>query len=178
MGLTRTVVLVGMMGVGKTTVATALAKRLGVPAVDCDAEIEEAANMTIAEIFARDGEAFFRAREAAVLARLLARAPGVLATGGGAFVAAANRAAIAARGVSVWLDADVALLWERVRQRPTRPLLATPDPEGTLARLHAARAPVYAEADVTVRVARADTADAVAGHVMGALAARPGILTA
>lgn len=135
--LHRGVVLVGMMGSGKTAVGRALAQRLHVPFLDSDAAIEEAAHATIAEIFARDGEPFFRDREAEVIARLLAGPPAVLSTGGGAFVAERNRAAIAARGVAVWLQADLDTLWERVRHKETRPLLRTADPRGTLARLAA-----------------------------------------
>jgi shikimate kinase len=153
--LTRTVVLVGMMGAGKTAVGRALAARIGVPFIDSDTEIEAAAQMSIAEIFERDGEAFFRGREAAVISRLLAGAPCVLSTGGGAYMAAANRAAISERGVAVWLKADLDLLWERVRHKSTRPLLQTEDPRGTLARLLEEREPIYGEAQITV-AARAD----------------------
>jgi len=148
--LLRTAVLVGMMGAGKTAVGTALAAALGVRFTDSDDEIERAANATITEIFARDGEAFFRAREAQVIARLLAGPPQVLSVGGGAFLAPATRDRIARRAVSVWLDADLELLWNRVRHRRSRPLLRTADPRETLARLHAERAPVYALAAVRV----------------------------
>jgi shikimate kinase len=148
--LQKTVVLVGMMGSGKSAVGTALARLLAVPFVDSDDEIVKAANRSIAEIFARDGEPFFRQKEAQVIARLLRGAPCVLSTGGGAFMAEANRAEIAAHGVSVWLRADLDLLWQRVRHKTTRPLLRTPNPRETLAGLHAARTPVYALADVAV----------------------------
>jgi shikimate kinase len=166
------VVLIGMMGAGKTAVGTQLARLLGTGFADCDEEIERAAAMSIAEIFARDGEAFFRAREAEVLARLLRGPPGVLSTGGGAFLAPANRAAIAAAGVSVWLRAEVDLLWSRVRHRSHRPLLRSPDPRGTLAALAAARAPVYALADVTVDSLPGVSVEAMARRVIAALAAR------
>ena len=142
--------LVGMMGAGKTAVGTCLARMLGTRFVDSDDEIERAARLTIPEIFARDGEVFFRAKEAQVIARLLDGPVGVLSTGGGAFTSARTRAAVARRGVSVWLDADIDLLWQRVRSRKTRPLLRTDDPRGTLARLMQDRAPVYALADVKV----------------------------
>ncbi|MEL7125425.1 MAG: shikimate kinase [Pseudomonadota bacterium] len=149
--LKKTVVMVGMMGAGKTAVGRALATRLDVPFLDSDAEIETAANMTVPEIFTRDGEPFFRKKEAQVIARLLDEERGVLSTGGGAFLIEDNRAMISARGVSVWLNADLDLLWQRVRHKDTRPLLRTPDPRATLAELYAARAPVYALADVAVR---------------------------
>lgn len=172
----KTVALVGMMGAGKTAVGRALAQHLGVPFIDSDHEIEEAAQMKIAEIFARDGEPFFRDREAEVISRLLDSAPSVLSTGGGAFLAARNREAIHARGVSVWLDADLDLLWERVRHKSTRPLLHTDDPRATLAALYEARVPLYAKADLAVR---ADPAYAVADMrdaVIRALLARPDVL--
>jgi shikimate kinase len=151
--LRRPVVLVGMMGSGKTAVGQALAARLGVPFRDSDAEIEAAARMRIPEIFARDGEAFFRDREAEVLARLLTSGPSVLATGGGAFLRADTRDEIARRGVAVWLKADAGLLWSRVAGRGGRPLLDTPDPRGTLERLTAERAPHYAQAALVVEAA-------------------------
>ncbi|WP_299719902.1 shikimate kinase [uncultured Tateyamaria sp.] len=148
--LKKTVVMVGMMGAGKTAVGRALAMRLGVPFLDSDAEIESAANMTVPEIFERDGEPFFRARETQVISRLLDEARGILSTGGGAFLAQENRDNITARGVSVWLNADLNLLWQRVRHKDTRPLLRTPDPRATLAEIYAARVPLYAQADVEV----------------------------
>ncbi|WP_055087267.1 shikimate kinase [Jannaschia donghaensis] len=146
--LTRPVVLVGMMGCGKTAVGTAMAARLGVPFRDTDDALVTAARMTIAEIFARDGEPFFRARETEVLARLLAEGPGVVSTGGGAFLRAENRALIGKLGVSVWLKADAELLWSRVRHRTTRPLLMTDDPKATLIDLLEARTPSYQAADL------------------------------
>ncbi|WP_092646333.1 shikimate kinase [Jannaschia faecimaris] len=146
--LSRPVVLVGMMGCGKSAIGNALAARLGVPFRDTDEALTAAARMTIAEIFARDGEAFFRARESEVLARLLAEGPGVVSTGGGAFLRAENRALIAELGVSVWLKADAELLWSRVKQRTTRPLLMTDDPKATLMELLEARTPSYREADL------------------------------
>ena len=144
------VALVGMMGSGKTAVGTAVAAALGVPFRDTDDAIFDASRMTIAEIFARDGEPFFRAREAEVLRRLLAAGPGIVSTGGGVFMDPANRAAIAAAGVAVWLRATPAILWSRVKGRTTRPLLMTEDPRGTLERLIRERTPVYAEAPLVV----------------------------
>jgi shikimate kinase len=174
--LLKTVVLVGMMGAGKTAVGTVLARQLGVGFSDSDDEIVRAAAMTIPEIFARDGEAFFRAREAEVLARLLRGPPGVLSTGGGAFLSEANRAAIAASGVSVWLRADVEVLWSRVRHRAHRPLLRTADPRGTLAALAEARAPIYALADIAVDSLPQVPVEAMAQRVIAALAAHGGVL--
>ena len=142
--LRRSVVLVGMMGAGKTAVGTALARHLAVPFLDADEELVRAAQMSIAEIFARDGEPFFRARETEVLGRLLSGPPAVLSTGGGAFLSEVNRHLIAERGVSVWLKADLDLLWQRVRHKTTRPLLRTANPRATLAELYAARVPLYA----------------------------------
>jgi shikimate kinase len=174
--LLKTVVLVGMMGAGKTAVGTVLARQLGVGFSDSDDEIVRAAAMTIPEIFARDGEAFFRAREAEVLARLLRGPPGVLSTGGGAFLSEANRTAIAASGVSVWLRADVEVLWSRVRHRTHRPLLRTADPRGTLAALAEARAPIYALADIAVDSLPQLSVEAMAQRVIAALAAHGGVL--
>ncbi|MWD27773.1 shikimate kinase [Aquicoccus sp. SCR17] len=176
--LKKTIVLVGMMGAGKTAVGKALALRLGVPFVDSDIAIEEAANMSIAEIFARDGEAFFREKEAQVIARLLAGRPGVLSTGGGAFLAEDNRRTISDKGVSIWLDADPDLLWNRVRHKTTRPLLRTADPRATLGEIHAARVPVYARADLSVKADPAYSIEDMAGRVIDALAARPDVLEA
>lgn len=164
------------MGAGKTAVGTALARLLGVPFLDSDEEIVRAAQMTIAEIFARDGEPFFRMRETEVLARLLRGAPCVLSTGGGAFLAAANRDLVAAQGVSVWLRADLDLLWQRVRHKTTRPLLRTANPRQTLADLYAARVPLYAQADIVVD-SRADlSVEAMAVTVQAALKARADVL--
>ncbi|GGX46501.1 shikimate kinase [Tateyamaria omphalii] len=142
--------MVGMMGAGKTAVGRALAQRLGVPFLDSDAEIESAANMTVPEIFERDGEPFFRSKETQVISRLLDEERGILSTGGGAFLAEENRSNVSARGVSVWLDASLDLLWQRVRNKDTRPLLRTPDPRATLSEIYSARVPLYALADVTV----------------------------
>src|SRR3981081_308525 len=144
------VVLVGMMGSGKSSTGRRLAARLAVPFVDADSEIEEAAGMTIAEIFERHGEPYFRAGEARVIARLLEHGPQVLATGGGSFMNADTRALIRAKAVSVWLKAELDVLMKRIKRRGDRPLLKTAAPAATLTALIAERYPVYAEADLTV----------------------------
>jgi shikimate kinase len=147
---TRAIVLVGMMGVGKSTVGRRLAARLRLPFFDADHEIEAAAAMTISEIFTAHGEPHFRDGEARVITRLLGGGPLVLATGGGAFLRAETRERIAASGVSIWLRADADVIMRRVKRRADRPLLKTPDPEGTVARLLAERQPVYELADLVV----------------------------
>lgn len=146
----RSIVLVGMMGAGKSSVGRKLAGKLGLPFVDADSEIEAAAGMTIPDIFAIRGEDEFRSGEARVIARLLESGPQVLATGGGAFMNADTRAAIGAKGVSVWLRADFDVLFKRIKRRSDRPLLRTADPAGTLRGLMQERYPVYALADVIV----------------------------
>lgn len=174
--LKKTVVLVGMMGAGKTAVGSALARALDVQFLDSDEEIERAAKMSVAEIFARDGEAFFRARESEVLGRLLSGTPCVLSTGGGAFLAEANRAAISTAGVAVWLKADLDLLWQRVRHKTTRPLLRTSDPKKTLRSLLEAREPIYAQAGIVVEAQPHYTIEEMAGKIIEALAAREDVL--
>jgi shikimate kinase len=148
--LDRMLVLVGLMGVGKSAIGRRLAQRLGVAFVDADTEIERAADATIAEIFERDGEAAFRAGERRVIQRLLDAQPGVLATGGGAFMDEGTRARIRARGLSIWLKADLDTLVERTQRRNARPLLNSGDPRETLRRLMEIRDPIYAEADIAV----------------------------
>ncbi len=172
----KTIVLVGMMGAGKTAVGQALARALAVPFLDSDEEIRRAANMDIAEIFARDGEAFFRDREAEVIARLLESERCVLSTGGGAFLAERNRQAIRAAGVAVWLNAPLELLWERVRHKDTRPLLRTPDPYATLAEIYAARVPVYALAELAVEARPEYSIPRMADEVIRVLKTRPDVL--
>lgn len=167
----RTVVLVGMMGAGKTAVGMALARLLRIPFRDSDEEIVRAAGLSIAEIFERDGEAFFRARESEVLARLLKGPVSVLSTGGGAFMSERNREQIRASAVSVWLRAEPDLLWQRVRNKTTRPLLRRPDPRATLEQLHAERAPCYALADMIVDSVPGVSVEAMARRVCEALAA-------
>lgn len=146
----RPLVLVGMMGVGKTTIGRKLAQLLALPFADADDEIEQAAQMSVSEIFERYGEAYFRDGERRVIARLLEGGPAVIATGGGAFVQPDTRALIKQSGTAVWLDSDVATLVDRVRRKDTRPLLRDGDPREILARLKAEREPAYAEAPISV----------------------------
>lgn len=174
--LKKTVVMVGMMGAGKTAVGRALATKLGVPFVDSDHEIEAAANLSVPEIFERDGEAFFRKRETEVIARLLEEAPGILSTGGGAFLAEINRRNMSQKGLSLWLDADLDLLWNRVRHKTSRPLLRTRNPRETLGEIYADRVPVYALADISVPCSPALSIDAMANRVVEALLSRPDVL--
>lgn len=174
--LHRTIVLVGMMGSGKTAIGLALAQVLDLDYVDSDAEIETAANATIAEIFEKSGEPFFRDREAEVIARLLKSRPCILSTGGGAYLAERNRAAISEHGVAVWLDADLDLLWERVRHKDTRPLLRTANPRETLGEILKARGPIYAKADLRAVADPAFSIDEMTDEVLRVLMTRPDIL--
>ena len=146
----RSIVLVGLMGAGKSTVGRRLASVLRLPFHDADQEIETAAGCSISDFFERYGEPAFRDGERKVIARLLAGPRHVLATGGGAFMDPTTRVLIKSQGLSVWLRANIDLLMERVTKRPTRPLLKNEDPRGTMERLMAERYPVYAEADITV----------------------------
>ena len=161
----RNIVLVGMMGAGKTSIGRRLAGILGIPFADADAEIELAANQTVPEIFARFGEEHFRNGERKVIARLLAGGPQVIATGGGAFINPQTRRAIGKRGVSVWLKADFAVLMERVRRKSNRPLLKEADPETVMRRLMAERSPIYETADITVASRDTPHADIVADTI-------------
>ena len=161
--------MIGMMGSGKTSVGTALARQLSVPFIDSDHEIERAASRSIAEIFTRDGETFFRARESQVLARLLDGQAAILSTGGGAWLNEENRKLVSQKAVSVWLSAELDLLWTRVRHKNTRPLLQTRDPKATLAELLRARAPLYALADLTVAAEPQLSIDQMACKVRAAL---------
>lgn len=147
----RSIVLVGMPGAGKTSIGRRLATRLKLPFVDADHEIEAAAGMAISDIFEVHGEAAFRDGEHRVILRLLGNGPQVLATGGGAFMNADTRAAIARAGISVWLRADLPILMQRVRKRSHRPLLANADPDEVMRRLLAAREPTFARADLTIQ---------------------------
>lgn len=174
--LKKTVVMVGMMGAGKSAVGKELASMLGVPFLDSDAEIERAANATIAEIFARDGETFFRDKEAQVIARLIDGEPCVLSVGGGAFLRAETRRRISDHGVSVWLKADLDTLWARVRRKDTRPLLRTANPYKTLADLMATREPAYAEADLIVPTTADYAIETTAEKVVAALSSRADVL--
>lgn len=146
----RSIVMVGLMGCGKSSIGKRLAVRLGLPFIDADEEIERVAQKSINEIFADHGETFFRDRESKVISRLLASGPQVLATGGGAFINPGTRARIKDAGVSVWLKADLPILMRRVGKRDTRPLLKGADPEGVMRGLMDARYPIYAEADITI----------------------------
>jgi shikimate kinase len=146
----RSVVLVGMMGAGKSTIGRRLAARLRLPFVDADTEIEAAAGMSIPEIFATHGELYFRDGEARVIARLLDGGPSVLATGGGAFMREDTRGRIRDKAVSIWLKADADIILRRVKRRVDRPLLQTADPAATIARLLEERHPVYQRADITI----------------------------
>lgn len=174
--LKKTVALVGMMGAGKTAVGRAVAVKLGVPFLDSDAEIEAAANLSVPEIFQRDGEAFFRKRESEVIRRLLETQSGILSTGGGAYLAEGNRKNISDKGVALWLDADLDLLWNRVRHKDTRPLLRTPDPRATLSEIFDKRTPVYALAELRVSCAKGLSIEAMAERVIETLLTRGDVL--
>lgn len=168
----RTIVLVGLMGAGKTNIGRRLAARLNFPFFDSDCEIEAAAGETIEEIFRNRGEAVFRDGERRVIARLLAQPTHVLATGGGAFMDPATRAVIARRGVSVWLRADLDTLLARVSRRSNRPLLKEGNPRAVLEELIAHRHPIYAEADITIDSGDGP-AELTATRTIAALAACP-----
>ena len=170
----RSIVLVGMMGAGKSSIGRRLAIRLGIPFVDADAEIEKAAGMSISDIFVIRGEAEFRAGEARVVARLLEGGPQVLATGGGAFANPDIRAAIAAKGISIWLKAEFDVLMKRIKRRHDRPLLKTEDPGATLRKLMQERDPIYALADLTVQ-SRDVLHDKIVDEIVGALAGQLGV---
>lgn len=170
----RSIVLVGMMGAGKSSIGRRLAKKLDLPFVDADAEIELAAGMPITDIFEHHGEEYFRSGEARVIARLLEQGRRVLATGGGAFMNPATRDLIGAKGISVWLKAEPDVLLRRIRRRSDRPLLRTPDPEATLRRLIEERYPVYTEADVTIH-SRDVPHEIIVDEIIGAIAARLGV---
>ena len=157
----RTIALVGLMGVGKSTVGRRLARRLGLPFADGDIEIEAAAGMTVSDIFAQLGESEFRAGEARVLKRLLQAPRMVLATGGGAVLNPETRAELKARAVTVWMRADLETVAARVQRRDTRPLLRGRDPLEALRAMAEVRYPYYAAADVTVDVASGAHAEAV-----------------
>jgi shikimate kinase len=168
----RPIVLVGMMGAGKTTVGRRLAAKLNRLFLDSDEEIEKAAHMTIPEIFEQRGEAEFRAGEARVIARVLKDPDIILATGGGAFVSEETRALVNAEAISIWLKAEADILFERVSRRSNRPLLKTANPRQTLEKLIAERYPIYADAHVTVLsrdvpqdVVAADVIEAVLAHL-------------
>jgi shikimate kinase len=165
----RNLVLVGLMGAGKSAIGKLVAAELGIPFVDSDHEIERVSRMTIPELFEAYGEAEFRTLERRVISRLLQSGPRVLSTGGGAFMNPETREAIKRSGLSLWLDADLDTLWERVIKRDNRPLLKTENPKQTLADLMAVRYPVYALADLKVK-SRDVRKDVIAGEVIAAVA--------
>jgi shikimate kinase len=167
----RSLVLVGMMGAGKSSIGRRLAARLEIPFVDADAEIERAAGMTISDMFAKHGESSFRSGEARVIARLLDAGPQVLATGGGAFMNAETRVLIGQKGISIWLNADFDILMRRIRRRNDRPLLNTENPADTLQRLIEERYPVYQLADATVH-SRDVPHDTIVDEILSAVAQR------
>ena len=171
---TKSIVLVGMMGAGKSSVGKRLAQRLGLQFFDADTEIERAAGMSIPEIFEKRGEAEFRQGEQRVIARLLSEGPTVLATGGGAFMNEVTRQQITEHGVSVWLKAEFDVLMRRVRKRSNRPLLQNPDPEGTLKGLMEVRYPVYALADIEIQ-SRDVAHDVIVDEIIAALSGQLGI---
>jgi shikimate kinase len=169
----RSLVLVGMMGAGKSSIGRRLAARLEIRFVDADAEIERAAGMSVSDIFAKHGESSFRSGEARVIARLLEAGPQVLATGGGAFMNADTRALIGRKGISVWLKAEYEILMRRIRRRSDRPLLNTENPAETLQRLIDERYPIYGQADVTVH-SRDVPHDTIVDEILAAVAQRIG----
>lgn len=168
--LQRTIALVGLMGVGKSTVGRKLAEMLRAPFVDSDEEIEKAAGLSVQEIFERHGEPEFRRGERRVIERLLNGPPIVLATGGGAYIDPETRALMKEKATTVWLRADLNLVWKRVNRRDTRPLLKRDNPRQVLADLNAARSPIYAEADVVV-----DSDDAPASEAARAVLQKLGL---
>jgi shikimate kinase len=170
----RSVVLVGMMGAGKSTIGRRLAARLRLPFLDADIEIEAAASMSIPDIFATHGESYFRDGEARVIARLLDNGPAVIATGGGAFMREETRNRIRDKAVSIWLKADADVIMKRVKRRADRPLLQTEDPAATVSRLLEAREPVYQSADLTIW-SRDVPHDRIVDECLDALRARLGI---
>jgi shikimate kinase len=165
----RSLVLVGMMGAGKSSIGRKLATKLGLPFMDADAEIEVAAGMSIPEIFEKHGEPSFRTGEARVIARLLDGGPQVLATGGGAFMNPDTRAAIQAKAISIWLKAEYEVLLKRIKRRSDRPMLKTEDPAATLRCLMDERDPAYAQADLTVH-SRDVPHETIIGEILDALA--------
>ena len=173
--LKKTIAFIGMMGAGKTAVGKVVASKLGVPFLDADTEIEKAANMSIQEIFIRDGEEFFREREAQVILRLMKGSPTILSTGGGAFIQEANRKAINLLGVSLWLDVELDLLWSRVKNKDTRPLLKSLDPYKTLKKLHDERQPIYKKADISVNACARYTVEDMAQKVIDKLVLYPNL---
>ncbi len=168
----RNLILVGLMGAGKSSVGRIVATQLGIPFIDTDAEIERVSRMTISELFAAYGEQEFRALESRVIKRILRSGPRVVSTGGGAFINERTRKFIKKGGLSLWLKADLDVLWERVSKRDTRPLLKTENPKKTLEDLMNARYPIYAEAEMTV-ISREIRKEKMANVVLAAIAGIP-----
>lgn len=166
----RNLIFVGLMGAGKSVIGRLVAQSLGIPFVDTDAEIESVSRMTIAELFSQYGETEFRALETRVVERLLKQGPRVVSTGGGAFINEATRAQIKQGGLSIWLNADLDTLWDRVNRRDHRPLLKTENPRQTLENMMIQRYPIYAEADLTVMSVNIRK-DLMANEVLQAIAA-------
>ena len=166
----RSIVLVGMMGAGKSSIGRRLASRLGIPFIDADAEIESAAGMTIPEIFEKHGEPYFRAGEARVIARLLDSGPQVLATGGGAVMDPQTRALIGQKGISIWLKADIDVLLKRTKRRNDRPLVEK------IKDLLPVREPIYAQANIIIQ-SRDEPHDMIIDEIMGELPKRLGLNT-
>ena len=164
----RSIVLVGMMGAGKSSIGRRLASRLGIPFIDADAEIESAAGMTIPEIFEKHGEPYFRAGEARVIARLLDNGPQVLATGGGAVMDPQTRALIVQKGISIWLKADIDVLLKRTKRRNDRPLVEK------IKDLLPVREPIYAQANIIIH-SRDEPHDTIIDEIMGELPKRLGL---
>jgi shikimate kinase len=173
----RSIVLIGMMGAGKSSIGRRLAQQLDLPFVDADLEIEKAAGMSIPDIFSSHGEPAFRVGEARVIARLLDGGPQVLATGGGAFMNEDTRRRIVDKGLSVWLKAEFDVLMRRIKRRQDRPLLKTDDPGTTLRELIEARYPIYALADITIQ-SREVPHDKIVDEIVNALAGHLGIVAA
>lgn len=173
----RSLVLVGLMGCGKSSIGKRLANRLGLPFVDADDEIEKAHRKSIKEIFEDHGEAYFRDGERRVIARLIDSGQHVLATGGGAFINAETRASIKSRAVSVWLKAELPILMRRVAKRDHRPLLRTADPEAVMRELMQSRYPIYAEADITVQ-SRDVPHEVIVNEILEALRIQPAMPSA
>lgn len=168
----RNLILIGLMGAGKSSVGRIVASQLGIPFIDTDSEIERVSRMTIPELFATYGEQEFRALEARVIKRVLRGGPRVVSTGGGAFINDRSRKFIKKGGLSLWLKADLDVLWERVNKRDTRPLLRTENPRKTLEDLMNARYPIYAEADLTV-ISRDVRKEKMANEILAVVAGVP-----
>ncbi|MDH4441794.1 MAG: shikimate kinase [Rhizobium sp.] len=164
----RNLVLVGLMGAGKSAIGRLVAQQLGLPFIDTDTEIERVSRMTISELFAAYGEDEFRALETRVIKRLMRSGPRVVSTGGGAFINDKTRKQVERGGISVWLKADLDVLWERVNKRDHRPLLKTENPKQTLKDLMDKRYPIYGLADITVQ-SRDERKEVIAGEVLTAI---------